>query len=140
MNAPLLGSSEKFHFRAWCPKFVNGLNVCFTTISSHFFANNIFHKTEVQTVILRCWTGLKPNWFKSYDTNEKTRKNTKKITQMRSFLQNHKNQEMEIFAFFVITFEPKRSSVLQIYEKYLCRGWVPKFWWQNTKICLLIIE
>ena len=25
---------------------------------------------------------------------------------MRSFLQNHKNQEMEIFAFCVITFEP----------------------------------
>ena len=42
----------------------------FTTISSYFFANyiNIFHKTEVQTVILRCWMGLNLNWFKSYDT------------------------------------------------------------------------
>ena len=42
----------------------------FTTISSHFFDNflYIFHKTEVQTVILRCWTGLNHNWFKSYDT------------------------------------------------------------------------
>ena len=30
---------------------------------------NIFHKTEVQMVILRCWTGLSLNWlFKSYDT------------------------------------------------------------------------
>ena len=35
-----------------------------------FFDNYlyIFHKTEVQTVILRCWTGLNHNWFKSYDT------------------------------------------------------------------------
>ena len=35
----------------------------FPTISSQFFA--IFHKTEVLTVILRCWTGLNHNWFKS---------------------------------------------------------------------------
>ena len=51
-------------------KFVNGLNVCFTTASSHFFAYymNIFHKTEVQTVILRCWMCLYLNWFKRYDT------------------------------------------------------------------------
>ena len=58
---------------AWCPKFATDLNVRFRTISCRFFANcmNIFHKTEVQTVILRCWTGLKPNWFKSYGTNEK---------------------------------------------------------------------
>ena len=35
--------------------------VCFRTLSSHFFVNymNIFHKTEVQTIILRCWTGSK---------------------------------------------------------------------------------
>ena len=36
------------------------LNSSFTTISSHFSAIyiSIFHKTEVQTVILRCWMGL----------------------------------------------------------------------------------
>ena len=41
----------------------------FTTISGHFFANyiNISHSTEVQTVILRCLTGLNLNWFESYD-------------------------------------------------------------------------
>ena len=39
------------------------------TISGHFFANciNIFHKTEVQTVILMCLMGQNLNWFKSYD-------------------------------------------------------------------------
>ena len=39
-----------------------------TTISGHFFANHmfIFHKTEVQTVILRGWTDLNLDWFKSY--------------------------------------------------------------------------
>ena len=45
----------------------------FSTISSQFFSilPSIFHKTEIQTVILRCWTGLNHNWFKSYDTKHK---------------------------------------------------------------------
>ena len=35
-----------------------------------FSANytEICHKTEVQTVILRCLVGPDLNWFKSYDT------------------------------------------------------------------------
>ena len=43
-----------------------------------FFANYmfIFHKIEIQTVILRCLTSLNLNWYKSYDTK---RKNTKKL-------------------------------------------------------------
>ena len=43
----------------------------FTTISGHFFANcmSIFHKTEVQTVILVYFTDLKSDWFKGYDKN-----------------------------------------------------------------------
>ena len=38
----------------------------FTTISGHFFANYmvIFHKSEVQTVVLRCLTGLHLDWFR----------------------------------------------------------------------------
>ena len=42
------------------------LNNCYKIISGHFFAicNFIFHKTEVQTVNLRCLTGLNHNWFK----------------------------------------------------------------------------
>ena len=45
-------------------------NCRFRTISSQISAiyMNIFHKTEVQTVILRCWMGLYLNWVKSYDT------------------------------------------------------------------------
>ena len=45
------------------------INGRFPTISNHFSTNykNIFHKTEFQTVILRCWLGLNPNWFKSYE-------------------------------------------------------------------------
>ena len=40
----------------------------FTTISGHFSANCmfIFHKKEVQTVILRCLMGLNVDWFKNY--------------------------------------------------------------------------
>jgi hypothetical protein len=45
----------------------------FTTISGHSTANyiNIFHKTEVPTVILRCLMSLNPNWIKSYNINYK---------------------------------------------------------------------
>ena len=68
-----------FSTKDWSPKFATGLDVRFTTISSQIFANcmNIFHKTEVQTVILRCWMGLYLNWFKNYYTNAKKCKNTK---------------------------------------------------------------
>ena len=47
-------------------EFING---CCRTISGHFFANciNIFHKTEVQTVILVCLMGQNLNWFKIYN-------------------------------------------------------------------------
>ena len=39
-----------------------------TTISDHFSANCmfIFHKKEVQTVILRCLMGLNIDWFKKF--------------------------------------------------------------------------
>ena len=45
------------------------LNDCYKTISGHFFAIYmfIFHKHEVQMVILICSAGLNFNWFKSYD-------------------------------------------------------------------------
>ena len=37
---------------------------------------NIVHKTEVQTVILRCLTRVNVNWYKSYDTKGKNTINT----------------------------------------------------------------
>ena len=42
-----------------------------------FYVNpmDIFHKTEVQTVILRCLTSLNLNWYKSYDTKRKNARN-----------------------------------------------------------------
>ena len=43
------------------------LNNCYMTVSGHFFVICMlfFHKTEVQTFILICSTGLNFNWFKS---------------------------------------------------------------------------
>ena len=35
----------------------------------------IFHKTEIQTVILRCLTNLNLNWFQRYDKKRKKAKN-----------------------------------------------------------------
>ena len=78
------------------PKWMLLLNNCYKIVSGHFFAVCIFifHKTEVQTVILRCLMGLYLNLFKSYGL--KCRK-----TQifpfpfLCDFVQKHK------FAFFV---------------------------------------
>ena len=46
------------------------INGRFKTTSGHFFGiyMNIFHKTEVQVVILIWLTGLNPNFFMTYDT------------------------------------------------------------------------
>ena len=68
-----------------------------------FFANCmfIFHKTEIQKVILKCWTSLNSKWFRSYDTKMQE-------MQMSVFVQNRQKSEMEIFALCVITFEPIR--------------------------------
>ena len=43
------------------------------TISGHFFVNfiNIFHKTEISTVIFRCLTCLNLNWIKNYNIKHK---------------------------------------------------------------------
>ena len=38
-----------------------------------------FHKTKVQTVILKCLTSLNPNWFKSYDTKRKNERNANEV-------------------------------------------------------------
>ena len=40
----------------------------FITLSGHFFVNyiNVFQKTEIQMVNLRCLVGLNLNWIKSY--------------------------------------------------------------------------
>ena len=50
------------------PKWMLLLNNCYDIVSGHFFAICIFifHKTEVQTVILRCLMGLYLNWLKGY--------------------------------------------------------------------------
>ena len=53
-----------------CSKMKENDKWQFTTFSGQFFGNymTIFHKTEVQTIILRCLTGLNLGWFKSYDS------------------------------------------------------------------------
>ena len=54
-------------------------------------------------------------------TSVKTHQNTKitkNITQMRSFLQNHKTPEAEMFAFCVITFEPIKIQTCLAPQNY----------------------
>ena len=78
------------------PKRMLLFNNCYKTVSGHFFAICIFifHKTEVQTVILRCLMGLDLNWFKSYGL-----KCSK--TQIFSFLFFCDSVQKHKFAFFV---------------------------------------
>ena len=77
---------------------------CFRTISGHFFANymSIFHKSEVQMVILRCLTGLNSDWFKSYDTKCKYFH----FWFFCNFVLLHTFAFFCVFAFCVITFVP----------------------------------
>ena len=62
-------TTEFFNFGRKKPENLSSKNGHFFTISDHCFANylNIFHKTEIQTVILRCLVCLNLNWVKSYD-------------------------------------------------------------------------
>ena len=53
---------------------------------------NVFHKTEIQTVMLRCVMVLILNWFKSYNTNEKHAK-----MQKCKKRKNHPKQYMDLF-------------------------------------------
>ena len=60
---------ELFHIVLCVKKQTNLWVGQFTTLSGHFLANciNIFHKIELQTIILMCLTCLNLIWIKSYD-------------------------------------------------------------------------
>ena len=54
--------------RDWCPKFATDKwPFSKHLLPSFWHLHEYLYKTEVQMVILRCWTGLNFNWFKSYD-------------------------------------------------------------------------
>ena len=82
------------------------INGQFTTLSGHFCANymKIFHKTEVQTVIFEVlnksesWL-VQDLWHKPQKTQEVNKR------KCIFFYNITKKMEMEIFAFWVITFE-----------------------------------
>ena len=65
-NFNLLSSDSDLVRRAWCPKFATDK----WPFSDHFYLFFLQPKNW-SSVILRCWTGLKLNWFKSYDTKHK---------------------------------------------------------------------
>ena len=58
--------------RDWCPKFATDKwPFSKHLLPSFWHLHEYLYKTEVQMVILRCWTGLYINWFKSYETKHK---------------------------------------------------------------------
>ena len=62
----------------WTFKKQQLMNGHFMTTSGHFLATYMFilHKTEIQTVILRCLMRLNLSWYKSNDATPKNTKNT----------------------------------------------------------------
>ena len=82
--------------RDWCPKFATDKCPLLDHSFLAFFLAHICFKTELQTVILRCWTGLYLNWFKSYDTNANHAKN---ITQIFFFYKISKGHKQKYLCF-----------------------------------------
>ena len=62
----------------------------------------IFHKTEVQTVILMCLMGLNSDWFNGYDPKSR-------YFHFQFLAILYKNTHLFcVFAFYVITFLPNK--------------------------------
>ena len=80
------------------------INGRFTTISCNFFGHlhYIFHKIEIQTVILRFVTVLKLYRLKSSDTNEKDAKTTQ-ILHGFFFTKTHINESGDKYLRFLST-------------------------------------
>ena len=86
---------------------------CFMVISSHFF------KKSVQTVILRCLSGLNVNWFKSYNRK-------RKHFRFRCFAILQKIPNFCVFCVFkflrvficVTTFEPIKVQTHSVPQNY----------------------
>ena len=106
-------------YNVWFSEFPSSITILLGNLLNYtlviFFANynKIFHKTEVQTYILRCWKVLNHKWFKSYNIitkkrkkHQKRKKREKKHQIKEVFFTNSKKLESEMFAFWVITLEP----------------------------------
>ena len=102
------------------------------TNSGHFFAicMVIFHKTEIQTVILRCLISLSLNWYKSYDTKCKNSKNTNLCFWTK--LQKNGNGNISVLShnFWtnqnLLEFRPVKHVIMTV--------WTSVFWKMNIHI------
>ena len=107
------------------PKKRQLINSHFKTIYGHFFANYmfIFHKTEIQTVILRCLMSLNLNWYKSYDTKRKNSKNTNLCFWTK--LQKNRNGNISILShnFWtnqnLLEFRPVKHVIMTVWTSVL---------------------
>ena len=107
----------------------------FATIPGNVFANyiDIFHKTVVQMVILRCLTCLYLNWFKRYDTKCQKCKNSKNA-KLSKLLNSYKNIFKSFQSFLWISqwkIEIERFNISHFkafgminmhYEKRICQN------------------
>ena len=102
------------------------------TISVHFLTNHmvIFHKTEIQTVILRCLMSLNLNWYKSYDTKRKNSKNANLCFWTK--LQKNRNGNISILShnFWtnqnLLEFRPVKHVIMTV--------WTSVLWKKNIHI------
>ena len=85
---------------------------------------SIFHsllfllsKTEVQTISLKCWTGLKLNWLKSYETNQK-----------------HMTQANIIYKKPITNIEEQKRPIKQIIHLFMLVAWDHQGDWTNREL------
>ena len=83
----------------------------------------IFHKTEIQTVILRCLMSLNLNWYKSYDTKRKNSKNANLCFWTK--LQKNRNGNISILShnFWtnqnLLEFRPVKHVIMTVWTSVL---------------------
>ena len=83
----------------------------------------IFHKTEIQTVILRCLMSLNLNWYKSYDTKRKNWKNTNLCFWTK--LQKNQNGNISVLSHnswtnqHLLEFRPVKQVIMTVWTSVL---------------------
>ena len=77
-------------------------------------------KTEVQTISLKSWTGLKLNWFKSYESNQKHMTQANIVTKNR-----------------YTTIEEQKRPVKQIIHLFMLVAWDHQGDWANRELTYL---
>ena len=114
----------KFKFQKWS----------FLTTCGHFYGNylNIFHETEIQTVILRCLMSLNLNWY-NWTKNTKKQKKSYILRRPQKF---GPSSTYHLTPLSSLNKKWNKGQILVVLSEYLNLNW--KIWWKTDKyFCFL---